>query len=252
MRCYVNSEKGPHRPNNEDNFLCNEHMLEHGEDVFSAVYEGVTPGWNLFGVFDGMGGTTQGEKASFLAASVFASCRNTMTPEQGRERIDGLMREAFLSANNLVVRTVRYSGSTASVLATDGRSARVYHLGDSRVYLIREGTLRQLTRDQTVEAMKREMGLGDRVLSTDSHRLTEYLGADETLEGIRPLESEWLKLASGDRFLLCTDGLYHYSDFRELGKLVFGAAEENPAGLLTEKAILAGSSDNVTCLIIEL
>ncbi|MCR5790329.1 MAG: protein phosphatase 2C domain-containing protein [Lachnospiraceae bacterium] len=255
MQCYINSNKGSFRSDHEDNFICMGKYLKNREHSFAGSVSLQKEKWNLCGVFDGMGGTEQGEVASLFAAEEFFRCQEKMKDRSFKEKdaVDRLLRDAFLRTNNRIVETIRYSGTTATVLVLGDSMCKVYHLGDSRAFLIRDGSIRQLTKDQTVETMKLEMGLQDQIREADRHRLTEFLGADETMQGILPVESEWMSIEEKDCFVLCTDGLYEGCTPREILDTVLREKQkiqEKIAALLVESALRNKVKDNVTCLVI--
>lgn len=247
--CYICSDKGIYRQMNEDSYVYNKNTMSAGAER-SEEAAGLAEGWNIFAVLDGMGGTSQGGTASALATVELSGIRDRVSNDTDRTDIDIIIRESFLRANNSIVSRTGYSGTTATMLVTDGRHSKLYHLGDSRAYLIRQGSIFQLTKDQTVEEMKKDMGLSDRIMEADKHRLTEYLGADDSMHGIRPVESEWIQTSEGDRMVLCTDGLYEGCTLREILDTVDNTESERVASSLVDLALSRNVRDNVTCLYI--
>ncbi len=247
--CNICSDKSIYRKTNEDCFVINDRMMSFGTDRF---YEScpLLDGWNILGVFDGMGGTEHGEMASSLAAGVFADIKDAIRAGAGENDLDDMMREAFLKANNSIVKKTRYSGTTATVMVTDGKRSKLFHLGDSRAFLAHNGNIEQITKDQTVEEMKKGMGLFDSIVEADKHRLTEYLGADESMQGIVPLESGWIQFSAGDSFVLCTDGLYEGCSGQEILQAIGDTEPGKVASKLVEQALSRNVRDNVTCIYI--
>ncbi|MCR4907774.1 MAG: protein phosphatase 2C domain-containing protein [Lachnospiraceae bacterium] len=247
--CCICSDRGGYRPYNEDSFICNKMKPDTGADRLEEAIA-LKNGWNICGVLDGMGGTEHGGMASFLAASEFAGIRDAISGNEKRKELDGIVRAAFLKANNRIVENAGYSGTTATIAVTDGNELKLYHLGDSRAFLIHQGSIRQLTKDQTVETLKKDMGLSDRVVEADRHRLTEYLGADESMKGIRPVESEWIPFSDGDSLILCTDGLYEGCSQRDMLFVIDRVEPAKVASELVDLALSRGVRDNVTCAYI--
>ncbi len=247
--CYICSDKGIYREVNEDSFVFNDGTISIDADRSEETAE-LREGWNILCVLDGMGGTKEGKTAASLAAAVFTGIKERIDRNMEKDDLDHIIRGAFLMANNSIVSRTGYSGTTATMLITDGRQSKLYHLGDSRAYLIRQGSILQLTKDQTVEEMKKNMGFSDSVIEADKHRLTEYLGADESMHSISPVESEWMQISEGDRMVLCTDGLYEGCTLREILDIVDNTEQERVALSLVDLALSRNVRDNVTCLYI--
>ena len=252
----VSSHLGYKRTNNEDNFLLQGEINAESTAVLeiSPVMEPLLGGWHCFAVFDGMGGGERGEVASWLAATEFQklSAQPGLSPDGAL----ALARSAFRNANRRIIRQQDRSmyGTTGTAVFTNGAKFRVFHLGDSRAYLYRLGALFQLTKDQTLAAMKIEIGLyepDDPRALREKHQLTEYIGCDPTLEAITPQETEWLTLFPGDRLLLCTDGLSGMCSDAEIRETLRDYSDPIAAAWkLTERALRAGGRDNVTSLVV--
>ena len=219
----VVSNVGNSRENNEDNFLIGDFINMSSSDHcdHTSMFNISLGSWHLFGVFDGMGGGEMGELASRDAAEAFLEAQAIIKQYSINEEIDSAVRAAFLEANNRIVarqKEHRVFGTTGTVLCTNGLLFKIYHLGDSRAYLYRDGTLLQLTRDQTLAQMKMEVGMyneDDPSAEADKHKLTEYIGRDWTCKTIKPVESHWIPIEHGDFILLCSDGLYDMCSDRE-------------------------------------
>lgn len=257
---YAVSDVGRVRSNNEDNYVIDTYMNrsngDYSERCLSAP-ECSRAGWHFAGVFDGMGGGEKGEVAAHETAVIFLETFRNLGIHATTDQIDQGIRNAFLQANNRIIdlqQESRVFGTTGTVVATDGRSFKVYHLGDSRAYFMRNGELFQLTRDQTLAQMKIDAGLyqpDDPQVEVDKHKLTEYIGRDWTRENIRPLEGQWIPVTRNDRILLCSDGLYDMCpDFRIADILGSGNNVSKVAQGLVRSALDQGGEDNVTCIVV--
>ena len=151
------------------------------------------------------------------------------------------------------VRSLRGMGTTLVVLMirdAPGPVAYLAHVGDSRAYLYREGTLRLLTRDHSLveDYVRRGLLTRDQAATHPRrHVLTRAVGLDPTVEA----EVTQLELEPNDRLILCTDGLTKMLDDQDLAVLVAKAAQR-PAELsraLVEEANRRGGDDNVTVLV---
>jgi len=141
-------------------------------------------------------------------------------------------------------------GTTLSAVVFAPELAIVSGVGDSRVYLLREGRLEQLTEDDALlsKALRRE--LGPEKLATHPYRnvLTVVVGAREEVE----VEVTEHPLRRHDLFLLCSDGLHSQVEDDEIGRILTSGAElETLARTLVAAANEAGGKDNVTVVLVE-
>lgn len=256
---YVVSNVGIKCPNNEDNYLLNELINETTQCISEArlIQDKKNKQWQWAGVFDGMGGGDRGEMASRMAAEELRTCLQKGCLNATESDIQNVVRQGYLNANRRIVEERKKHailGTTATVLCFHEKRAKVFHLGDSRVYLLREGRFYQLTKDQTLATLKIEAGIYDANhpdVAKDSRRLTEFVGADETMEALTPVESEWLTLKAADRILLCSDGLSHLCTDEEIKNIMMsGNNPEELSNELVGAALRNGGTDNVTCLVL--
>lgn len=207
----------------------------------------------LFIVADGMGGHQGGEVASLAAVEEFLRC------EQESRAVDPMrrLRACLQAANQAVLRMATRNpelegmGTTFTVLLLD-RGAYLGHVGDSRAYLLREGSINPLTRDHSlVEKMVREGLLTPGEARWHPRRniilravgLTPNLSADLVRVEVRP----------GDRILLCTDGLSSQLEDEEIALVLREAEEpEECVTRLVEEANARGGEDNVTVVVVDL
>ena len=251
---------GKVRIKNEDNYLLNGSNNKNCESykVIKNEQTDCKYVWRYFAVFDGMGGGENGEKASLIATQEFDKLLSGIDLCKEQTEIDKSVRHGFLNANNKIRMEQRdggVCGTTATVLMTDGRRFKVYHIGDSRAYLIRNKKTLRLTKDQTLAELKTDVGIYDTVEEAperEKHQLTEYVGRDYTGKSIKPLESEWMELLYGDRILICTDGLYDMCSDFEMEKIISENDNiENAIERLMEVALDNGGVDNLTCILLE-
>lgn len=252
------SDVGSVRSNNEDNYILGQYMNQNTSDHSEASLSisNTLGTWQIAGVFDGMGGGEMGELASHAAAEVFRNLFRQMAGGPSKADVDLLIRSAFLEANNRIValqKAFRVFGTTGTVMCANGLDFKLYHLGDSRAYLIRENALLQLTKDQTLAQMKLEAGMYNRDAlgaEADKHKLTEYIGRDWTKENLKPVESAWIPIESGDCILLCSDGLYDMCTNEEIAEILRGKRSvPEKSTQLVQAAVSHGGDDNVTCVV---
>lgn len=253
------SDVGCARPNNEDNYILgnymNENLSSHSEASVSNSC--MTGSWQFTGVFDGMGGGEMGELAAHDTARIFLNAFGSLCGTPSRTEVDLCIRRAFLKANNRILdlqNACRIWGTTGTVFCTNGIEFKIYHLGDSRAYWLREREMLPLTKDQTLAQMKQDMGMyqaGEPLAKADKHKLTEYIGRDWTRENIKPVESDWMAVKPGDCVLLCSDGLHDMCKHEEIHRILKEERSANDkAATLVQRAISNGGEDNITCVVV--
>ncbi|MGQ0679246.1 MAG: Stp1/IreP family PP2C-type Ser/Thr phosphatase [Actinomycetota bacterium] len=201
----------------------------------------------LFAVADGMGGHSAGDVASALAIK-------ELIAELKRSDSIG---EAVHAANRAIYQKALANpklagmGTTITALYGNHASAHIAHVGDSRAYLLRTGSLSRLTQDHTVVSRLVQQG---RLMPEDADRhpqrsyLERALGVDAQVE----VDVHVLELFPGDRVLLCSDGLFGMIDDGLIQQVM--ETEHDPqraAERLCEEAIHAGGADNVTTIVID-
>ena len=223
---------------------------------------------NLYAVADGMGGHRAGEVASRLALEavmtfIRRSSEDTdFTWPYGIDdtlSFDGnRLRTAIHLANRRVFRAAESSddysgmGTTIVGLLVSKARAAIGYVGDSRLYLLANGSLQQLTNDDSWAAaiLAHDPGLTPEQLARHPMRnvLTNALGARDQVE----VHVSERALKAGDVLLLCTDGLHGVLDADRIqGILQSGSSIEQAAQALVDAAMDAGSRDNVTALVMK-
>ena len=227
------TDTGRKRRQNEDAFICDP---------------------PLFAVADGMGGAQAGELASRLAA---AAIEEGGLGLDGEEAVVGVIRtaNARIFERALQDPAVAGMGTTATVALVDEHAGRLTlaHVGDSRAYRFRDGSLEQLTTDHSlVGELVRSGRLTEAEAAVHPHRsvITRALGTEAEVE----VDARTIDLAAGDLVLLCSDGLSAMVRDDEIVR-VLGAAGGDPhlaAEALVRAANEAGGEDNVTVVVFEL
>ena len=211
----------------------------------------IDPAIGLFVVADGMGGHNAGEVASALAAKTLHEFI-----EQAHDASESIVAEALVLANDEVLSAAAgnatYEGMGTTVVAAcikDG-SLVFGNVGDSRIYLMRDGSLEQLTDDDSwVSRVLPADAIGTEEASRHPmrHVLTKVVGLREDMEPSVGSSS----FQSGDMLLLCSDGLHGVVNDDAIATLLArsGSVEEI-AGELVEKALDSGSTDNSTAVVV--
>ena len=234
------TDPGPRKGENQDSLL-----VETSESE---------PGATLLVVADGMGGAQAGEQASREAVSVIRRelMGNLPAPSVAGERL----HKAIDSANTSIfsraqsARELEGMGCTVVAVLILDDAYWIASVGDSRVYLVREGEVVQLTDDHTwVNARVREGVLTPEQAANHSlrHVLDRALGTRPSVEvDIRPDEF----LEEGDILVLCTDGLYGVLDDQTIAGVASRSGAQEAAEELVAKALDAETHDNVSVVVL--
>lgn len=214
------------------------------EDTLYPTASGTGDDKVLLIVADGMGGHVAGEVASRIGVETAIE-------------IVGTPGMRVVGANHAILLEVAAHpdlagmGTTMTLVEMGGDGvARFAHVGDSRAYLLRDGILRQLTEDHTVAAEYVAAGrLSPDEAKTHPQRnmITRALGLTRNL-----LVDEFEEpTISGDRFLLCSDGVNSMLDDQEIADQLAADTAEEAAWSLVEAANAAGGHDNISVLVVD-
>ncbi|RED52315.1 bifunctional protein-serine/threonine kinase/phosphatase [Aestuariispira insulae] len=191
---------------------------------------------------DGMSGSEAARIASDTCVKGFLTdyydTPESWSVQQSAEQVLGSLNR-WLHAQGqsaYLARCGMVSTFSAIILKQDG--GHLFHVGDSRIYRLRDGALEQLTRDHRIPA-----GKGQSYLSRG-------MGADPDLD----VDYRCLALEEGDIFVLTTDGVHEYAAANDMVRLVTGNLEDldQAARYVTDAAFAAGSNDNLTCQIVRI
>jgi serine/threonine protein phosphatase PrpC len=226
----------------------------------------VVPELNLFVLSDGMGGEAHGEVASSMAVQAvaehcFEAANNRSAPFFGESRPDLSERtNRLLSAVDFANRRVhaaaaenpaqRRMGATILAAWLDDQRLSLAHVGDSRAYLLRVGTLEQLTADHSLVAEQVRRGLLTPQQAESSDMQSVLLRALGTHEEVEADADEYL-LLDGDALLLCSDGLTRMVTDPEIAStLLTHASAQEAADRLVALANEYGGEDNITVIVL--
>lgn len=242
LDAHLLSDVGKKRSRNEDGCtLCVP------EDKDLARERGI-----LFAVADGMGGVSGGDFASRLALQTlveeYYARTEPTTPARLSEAVSQANRRIYQEAEN----HPEYfgMGTTVSALLIHGDHAYIAHVGDSRVYLLRNGEgLCQITEDHSLVAEQVRNGY----ISEDEARthtlknlITRAVGTKEAVKA----DLIAMRLKVSDTLLLCSDGLSNLVDNTQLSSAMASENLQGAARVLVGRALEAGAPDNVTVLLI--
>lgn len=203
----------------------------------------------LYGVADGMGGHKGGEVAS-------TNARDDLLRElEGKTPSVATLSGAIEEVNRQIYHQQEHDdaltgmGTTLSVLWMSDNFVYIGHVGDSRVYLLRDGEFKQMTLDHSlVEQLVREGVLTEEEAQNHPMRniITRAIGTDESVEVDVVVEER----RKGDLWLACSDGLHGLVDDRQMRDALRQYAPEKAADVLLKAALDAGGRDNVTLVIV--
>lgn len=238
--CVTASETGSVRKDNQDSLF-------------------VDKAKTVFCVADGMGGGSEGETASRFVCEEIGKAVEAKTLAERMEAVEA----AVAAANDRIrayakERDFKQMGSTVAVLLldpSDSRRAAICHVGDSRIYRIRNRKAELLTHDHTIGGQLGDLTKGVLAAGFKSrtnplaHVLTRAIGAADKVEG------DWKKIdvADGDRFLICSDGVHDVVSDARIGSILSG-----PDGLaaasrrLSDEVVRNGAPDNFSYVMVGL
>ncbi len=203
-------------------------------------------------VADGMGGYEGGQEASQIAVQTI---RETFANHAGTPQ--GLLVSGMKAAHERIREHARQHprlfgmGTTCTAVAVARGYLHFAHVGDSRLYLVRQGKISRLTRDHSYVARLIESGLitpMDAEAHPQRHILTAALGVGDDPVADTPLQP--VPLVHGDILLLCTDGLWGLVTDEELRKVATGHPPESACQELVALAKQRGAPDNITIQVL--
>jgi serine/threonine protein phosphatase PrpC len=237
LNSFGKSDIGRKRANNEDSFIIN-------------------PDLDLFVVSDGMGGEAAGEIASTIlaetAVEVFSGANNHSTKHAAE-----LIQKVFTSANQKILDHTKYyphhsgMGCTAEVLTFSDEEYVAGHIGDSRIYHLRNQKLTQITNDHSLVQKQLDLGL---ISEPEAKKhplrniLLRALGSNE------PFAVDIIKgnVFVGDIFLICSDGLTSMVKDSVLADVLASSLSVNQkVTRLVQIANNAGGFDNITVVVVQ-
>jgi serine/threonine protein phosphatase PrpC/CRP-like cAMP-binding protein len=245
------TDVGRQREHNEDNFLVDKKL-------------------GLFVVCDGMGGHAAGEVASAIAVRTlhdeirreaeliqdYVAGKSGAAKVSKRDILNMLEFAVNRASSKIHAEAIkdtkkRGMGTTLVAVLVAGNQAFIIYVGDSRIYMLREGLLEQLTEDHTVynELLKRKKMNKEQIEQlAQKNAITRAVGVYEHAEP----DTLVVDLLAGDRFLLCSDGLsgYYEEDLEGLGRSLASHDADAAVRQLVNTANERGGKDNITAVIL--
>lgn len=219
------------------------HVRRANEDSFLDARE-----QGLWVVADGMGGHSRGDRASQTIVEKLLSFRPKGTAQDSVAEISRRLNEANLACRSMAVGKV--IGSTVAAMYSHHNSCHLIWAGDSRVYRLRDNCLTQLTEDHSlVQELVRmgELAPEEAENHPSSNVITRAVGVHENLE----LDVLEVPVQPGDRFLLCSDGMFKDVRFDEVRQKLAAPSAQQALRDLVKQALDRGGTDNVTAIVVQ-
>lgn len=234
IRAYGRSDRGKLREKNEDSMLCS---LDAG----------------VFAVADGLGGLPRGEVASQVAIQ---SVSETLAPEPSNASSVSSVKKATLLANLAVyeegseINEETGIGTTLTLIRLNANRLYAAHVGDTSLYLQRQGKLSKLSKDHTMaQDVKDRLGPDEEAYIPDyfAHTLTRCLGQQNTVE----VDTFEHSVIGNDRIILCSDGVQKVFEDSEINDMIYNATDpKQVVDQIIEQGNERGAPDNITAVVV--
>ena len=213
-------------------------------------------GKQLFVVADGMGGHAGGDVASAIALKRIVEADKSYASAQDAEFA---LQTALLAANTMLAETVfdhaelTGMGTTVSALLRIGDHVAIAHIGDSRIYLFRDGTLEQVSADHTFVQRLVDSGRITQEEAAVHPRRSVLMRVLGDVDSSPEIDTTILDTQPGDRWLICSDGLSSYvSDDKIETVLKTFTGTKDAANRLVKESLDQGAPDNVTVVLVDI
>ncbi|MFH0352426.1 MAG: PP2C family protein-serine/threonine phosphatase [Chromatiales bacterium] len=208
------------------------------------------PHAGLWVVADGMGGHAAGDQASKSIVAALSGVSPAPTLGVFVDRVCDCLQRVNQELIAMGAEKHRITGSTVVALLALGPGCAILWAGDSRAYLLRDGALKQLSADHSQIELYVKLGLIARDQAANhplSNIVTRAVGTHEALD----LDRDTIEAHAGDRFLLCSDGLYRHVTHEEIASLLRTGSASSAAQSLVDLTLDRGALDNVTVVLID-
>ena len=213
------------------------------EDAFFSADE-----QRIWAVADGMGGHSRGDYASKSIVMILNRFVRQETLEQNINDIEDRLIEINQRCLNAFKR--KRVGTTIALLFEFANHCFFIWAGDSRIYRLREGNLNLMTLDHSLAQEKYargELSLEEASTHPSANILTRAIGVHQSLR----LEMQYTPAKAGDRYLICSDGLYNDLDFESIRDILSNTDSDQALNGLIDCALDKGGRDNITAMIID-
>jgi len=245
---------GLQRENNEDNYL----IVNQNNDRYDTQRYGL-----MFAVADGMGGHVAGETASQMACDGLPEYyeitkidgKDIIVSEELLEHLEKLIHRVHEKILQFSNENEGYGGmgTTLSVLVLVETKALIAHVGDSRIYRVREDVIEQLTKDHTEAQVLIDLGRLKPEMAADYPRKHLLMQAIGVAYGLKQVHTRLEEVRKGDVFMLCSDGLHDMLTDEETKTVLKEITSPQAAcDRLVDMALERGGRDNVTVIVVRI
>jgi protein phosphatase len=259
------SDRGLVRENNQDHYLV-VRLSRSMQTLLTNLLEERSPPVDEVGygfvVADGVGGLIGGKVASEMAIRTLINLALNdpdwvfgISAHDTQRRLERMAKrwervQAAIRTRGVQEPALGQMGTTMIAAVSLGTRLVIGHVGDSRLYVFRQGHLLQLTRDHTLAQMMVDLGQLTREEAATDPRRNILMGSFSAAGDTYPGEFQQATLTDGDQLLLCTDGLTDMVDNETIGSVLSRAASSNEAcRSLLAAALKSGGKDNVTIVV---
>ncbi len=206
--------------------------------------------FGLFGVADGMGGHNAGDVASRMAVLLLGRVLEGAAPDEE------MLRAGMEEVNQMIFEEQEKNealsgmGTTMTVIWEDEARVILGHVGDSRAYRMRNGKIELISQDHSMVAELLRAGL----LTPEQARHHHYRNVITRALGSAPeitVDTRALDKRRGDKYLICSDGLYEYVSEEEMQDILLRTPLEEAADRFIDLALAGGGRDNVSLVLAE-
>ena len=202
----------------------------------------------LWLVADGIGGHGNGDKASAAVVEHIESYCQSDSVEESLAEITSRLRQAHQACRNMAG-AGRPSTTVAALIILQSKAISIW-AGDSRIYRLRRGKLALLTEDHNLAQQRYKRGELSREAAQrlkSANVLTRAVGVHQALH----LDADVTEVEAGDRFLVCTDGLYKELPHEKIQGILGESFSERILNALIEEALNRGGRDNITGIVVD-
>ena len=220
-------------------------VRSHNEDAVLDL-----PALGVWVVADGMGGHDAGDVASRMIVEALCAVPRAQRLSELLDRVEDRLRSVNQRLFGFSLEHGATTGSTVAVLLAVGAHCVSVWAGDSRVYRLRDGVLTRVTRDHTEIQDLLDGGILDEQAAAQhsaSNVITRAVGGAQDLY----LDLELRELRHGDRYLLCSDGIYKELGDADLARLLAGEDVDGACRALMSQALAGQCSDNVSVVVVD-
>ena len=236
--------QGNVRTVNQDNFWCNSRYLDSVNNGLPEPICGtiLTQQFPVFAVFDGMGGEEKGEIASYIASETFNKQYSALNIQNENDFFATVCKEINTAICDYATENhIKVMGTTGAFILFGKDDVFICNIGDSPIFRFDGEELTQISTDHIQTNFV-----------NGKPPLTQFLGVPESDFIIQPYIAKG-NYATGDKYLLCSDGLTDMVEFDEIEKILSSSQTvEETAKILVERALENGGKDNITIILCEI